>query len=233
MPPVVASTPNVSAHGSRKRPRASNSAPSRPKPPQTITHGANLEQAGELYKNFCDIAGGFGPNLGTVLFQLEERFGPSRFRELEAFLRAHGARLPLAVEVRHKDWFAIEKHREAYFGMLAELGISAVIVDTPGRRDLVHQRLTIPEAFIRFSGHDRSAGDLARIGEWAKRIKVWTDMGLQRLHFFTHHDPDYLSADWAVDFIIAVNKSCGLDLKVPTLIPDLGGKSQRDMFVGS
>jgi uncharacterized protein YecE (DUF72 family) len=202
-----------------------------PKVPRDITHGPHLERAGDAYALFCEAMRGFGDKLGTVLLQFEERsFGPWRFRELEAFLRAHASRLPLAVEVRHKDWFAKENSREAYFGLLSELGVAAVIVDTPGRRDLVHQRLTAPEAFIRFSGHDRSPLDLARAREWVERIKVWMGLGLRRAHIFTHHVPDVYSADWAVDFILALNRTCGLGLKAPVLVPEAPPKSQTDLF---
>jgi uncharacterized protein YecE (DUF72 family) len=202
-----------------------------PKVPRDITHGPNLENAGGLYAEFCEAMKGFGDKLGTVLLQFEEKaFSPWRFRDLEAFLRAHGSRLPLAVEVRHKDWFAKEKSREAYFGLLAELGIPAVIVDAPGRRDLVHQRLTAPEAFIRFSGHDRSVRDLARVQEWAERIKVWMDMGLRKVNVFAHHVPEDVSADWAVDFITSLNRTCGLDLKAPALVSEAPQRPQMDLF---
>jgi uncharacterized protein YecE (DUF72 family) len=202
-----------------------------PKVPRDITHGPHLERAGDAYSLFCEAMKGFGPKLGTVLLQFEDRsFGPWRFRELESFLRTHGARLPLAVEVRHKDWFAKEEPREKYFGLLAELGIPAVIVDTPGRRDLAHQRLTSPEAFIRFSGHDRSPADLARIQEWVDRIRSWMERGLRRAYFFTHHVPDSISADWAADFILALNRACGLNLKAPNLVPEAPPKAQTDLF---
>lgn len=202
-----------------------------PKVPRDITHKSNLEQAGELYENFCQAAEGLGDRLGALHLQFEDRsFGPKRFKELEAFLRAHGARLPVVVEVRHKDWFAKEKHREEYFGLLTELGIGAVIVDVPDRRDLLHQRLTIPEAFIRFSGHDRGDRDLARVEEWARRIKVWMDLGLRRLNLFTHHVPDHVSADWAVDFTATLNRICGTKLKVPPLIPAEPEEPQVDLF---
>ena len=192
-----------------------------PKVPRDIIHGPNLERAGDKYASFCKAVEAFGDHLGTVLLQLEEKsFGPWRLKELEGFLRTRGTRLPLAVEVRHKDWFANERAREAYFGLLAELGISAVIVDTPGRGDLVHQRLTVPEVFIRFAGHDRSIQDLDRRQAWADRIKAWINMGLRRVHLFTHHVPDHLSADWATDFISVLNRTCSFDLKAPTLVSE-------------
>lgn len=202
-----------------------------PKVPRDITHGADLRRAGGLYEDFVQAAMAFGDKLGTALLQFNERdFGPWRFRELEAFLRAHGRRLPLAVEVRHREWFSQPAAREALFGLLAELGLVAVIVDVPARRDLLHQRLTVPEAFVRFGGHDRGGRDLARIGAWADRLKAWMDLGLRRLHFFPHHIPEWESVAWADDFVAACNRAQGSEVIAPRALPEKKPEPQLDLF---
>lgn len=199
-----------------------------PKVPRTITHGGDLVRAGGLFREFCAAAAAFGDRLGICLLQFPEEFGPSRLRELEAFLRAHAGSLPLAVEVRHRGWFANAAAREAYFGLLAELRMCAVIVDVPGRRDLLHQRLTVPHALIRFSGHDRSPRDRARLDDWVSRLKAWTGLGLRRAGFFLHHVPDSVSVDWASDFVEGMNRVLGLDMEVPRLPEEM--EPQLDLF---
>lgn len=202
-----------------------------PKAPRDVTHGPDLTRAHDLYEEFGRAALGFGDRLGTVLMQFPESFGPSRFRELESFLRVNAFLLPLAVEMRNRDWFMQRGPREAWFALMEELGIAAAITDTPGRRDAVHMRLTSRQAFIRFSGHDRSEPDLLRIRDWAGRLKVWMDQGLERLHLTFHHVPDYVSAEWAADFIRELNLALDLDLPVPKLGRGNAQESpQTDLF---
>ena len=200
-----------------------------PKVPRTVSHSGDLTRATAAYAEFFHTASRFGSRLGRIHLQFPESFGPGRFRELEIFLRANAIRHPLAVEVRHPAWFSRPEIREDYFAMLAELGLTAVIDDTPARRDLIHQRLTVPEAFIRFSGHDRSGKDLHRLEEWVERIRIWLDQGLKRLWFFPHHVPEHVSVDWAVDLITAMNRACGFDLPAPRLLARIE-EPQTDLF---
>jgi uncharacterized protein YecE (DUF72 family) len=188
-----------------------------PKVPRDISHGRNLDDTYEAYDRFVASARAFGSRLGTAFLQFPESFGPSRFPELERFLRSQGGKLDLAVEVRHQAWFNEAGRREALFALLQELKLCAVITDVPGRRDLLHQRLTSPTAFIRFSGHDLSPPDLRRIDDWAARLKGWMRQGLQTLYFFPHHEPKHFSADWSALFLEVLNKTCGTHLPVPKI----------------
>lgn len=201
-----------------------------PKVPREISHGPDLGRAGPAYEAFCRAAGAFGDRLGTALLQFQDTFGPSRLPELEAFLRAHGGRIPLAVELRHPGWFANRRARAASLDLLAELGLIAVIADVPARRDLLHMRLTAPRAFIRFSGHDRSGPDTARIEAWAHRIKEWLDGGVEQVHFFTHHVPEHVSVAWSEDIVDALNRACGLGLPSPTRHAGAREEPQLDLF---
>jgi uncharacterized protein YecE (DUF72 family) len=201
-----------------------------PKVPRAVTHGGDLARAGGLYLEFCRAAAAFGDRLGIGLMQFPEGFGPSRFRELETFLRMHVGSIPLAVEVRHGGWFANAAAREAYFSLLAELGVIAAIVDVPGRRDLLHQRLTTPRILVRFSGHDRSEKDRARMKDWVSRLKAWKDLGLRDATLFLHHVPESVSVEWASDFVLAMNGALDLDLKVPGIREEM--EPQLDLFGG-
>ena len=59
--------------------------------------------------------------------------------------------------------------------------MGAVITDTAGRRDCVHQRLTTPFAFIRFVGNNLHPTDYSRMDDWVERIQEWFDQGLERV----------------------------------------------------
>ncbi|MCH5690246.1 DUF72 domain-containing protein [Niabella sp. W65] len=79
--------------------------------------------------------------------------------------------MPLAVEVRNENWFADPLHWSAFCDLLQKKKMANIIVDTAGRRDMVHMRLTTPEAFIRFVGCNDDAIDKKRLDDWLKRIK--------------------------------------------------------------
>jgi uncharacterized protein YecE (DUF72 family) len=201
-----------------------------PKVPREVSHAEDLTRVSERYEAFCLAAAGFGDRLGTALLQFPESFDPRRFRELEVFLRVNAFLLPLAVEVRNPGWFLQPGPREAYFGLLESLGLTAVITDAPGRRDAAHMRLTGRQAFIRFCGHDRGERDLQRVEAWVDRLEAWADRGLERVHLFLHHIPDHVSAEWAVDFAAALRRR-GWDVAAPRLHPeDPEAVPQLDLF---
>jgi uncharacterized protein YecE (DUF72 family) len=197
-----------------------------PKVPMEISHSRNLEDTGPAYAGFLAAARAFGDHLGPAFLQFPDSFGPSRFPELSAFLRAQAGKIPLAVELRHAAWFNDARRIDPLFALFEELKIIAVITDAPGRRDILHQRLSVPSAFIRFSGHDMSPKDLHRLDDWAERLKAWLDAGLESLFFFLHHEPKHFSVDWSVRFLEVLNKVCGVDLPVPQIMEPAKSKKK-------
>ena len=49
-----------------------------------------------------------------------------------------------------------------------------IIVDTAGRRDMLHMRLTTPSAFIRYVGANHPS-DYTRLDDWVERIENWVE----------------------------------------------------------
>jgi uncharacterized protein YecE (DUF72 family) len=191
-----------------------------PKVPRDITLVPNLDGVWDLFAAHCAAMEAFGPRLGIFLLQFPESFRPVRFAELERFLASRTARLTLALEVRHSDWFRERKWRDRLFGLMEDQGVASVITDTPGRRDVLHQRLTTPTAFIRFNGHELGRGDFLRLESWADRIKRWADQGLREAYFFPHLDPVSDTVDLAAYFLKSLKITTGLDLKQPRLQPE-------------
>jgi uncharacterized protein YecE (DUF72 family) len=99
--------------------------------------------------------------------------------------------------------------------LLETHGITNVLVDTAGRRDLMHMRLTTPTAFIRWVGANDPKSDRARLDDWIERIAKWKRAGLQKLFFFVHHNYEVESPALAAHFIKRLNKKIGASLPVP------------------
>ena len=90
--------------------------------------------------------------------------------------------LPLAVECRHTDWFTEEQISKDFFQLLEENNVANVLVDTAGRRDMMHMRLTNNEAFIRYVGANHPT-DYDRLDDWIQTLKEWKELGLKKIHF--------------------------------------------------
>lgn len=185
-----------------------------PKMPNTISHFKRLLNVKQPLTEFCDAISRFEEKLGITFLQLHDNFGPQNMDRLVTFVEQFPKGIPLAVEVRNEDWFKDKKASEPFFKLLEDEKQTAVIVDTAGRRDLLHMRLTSPAAFIRYVGAN-DASDYSRLDDWIQRIKKWRKEGLQSLHFFIHQNIEKESPLLAAYFIKELNKSFDLKLKVP------------------
>jgi uncharacterized protein YecE (DUF72 family) len=186
-----------------------------PKFPQNITHIRRLANAEEQTAKFYQSLAGFGNHLGPLLLQLGEKFSPKSFPQLKAYLAALPPSIKVHVEVRHKDWFAIETNQDNFFELLQEFNIGTVISDTAGRRDSVHMQLTTNEVMIRFVGNDLAPSDYTRMDEWVERLKVWKGMGLKSVWFFMHQDNEKFVPE-ACDYLIKqLNSKLGTTIAKP------------------
>ena len=161
-----------------------------PKVPQSISHSRDLGRNGPDLPAFTEAIAGLRDKMGCCFAQLPPYFNPESFDVLERFLDAWPRTLPLAVEVRHRDWFADPEAGEALFTALEARGVAAVLTDVAGRRDVLHLRLTAPRTVVRFVGNGLHPTDYSRIDEWVARLAAWA---LPEVYFFTH-EPDNLQA---------------------------------------
>lgn len=185
-----------------------------PKVTDLITHYRRLINVQEPVENFCNAISNFQDHLGMAFMQLHENFHPKDVDRLKGVLEHFPKGIPLSVEVRNEAWFSYKDISHSYFSLLEQLGMSNTIVDTAGRRDMLHMRLTSPVAFIRYVGANHSS-DITRLDDWVKRIKQWKEEGLQQLYFFVHQNMELESPMLATYFIEQLNKELGLSLKVP------------------
>ncbi|GAA4454367.1 DUF72 domain-containing protein [Rurimicrobium arvi] len=185
-----------------------------PKITNTVTHFKRLLNVAEPLELYCDAVSHFEEKLGMVFMQLHDNFAPKDFDRLKGVLEAFPKGIPLAVEVRNAQWFSDKAVFDAYCGLLEQLGTTNIIVDTAGRRDLLHMRLTTPVAFIRYVGANHSS-DKERLDDWVERLKIWKKEGLQELYFFVHQNIEVESPLLATHFISRLNEELKLTLKVP------------------
>ncbi|MFN8285215.1 MAG: DUF72 domain-containing protein [Chitinophagales bacterium] len=201
-----------------------------PKFTNIITHIRWLKNAEKDTDAFLDTVSVFGDKLGTSFIQLNDRFGPKNSEQIKNYLKALPRDFDVALEFRHPDWFVKSPEVDEMFALMKELGVTSIITDTAGRRDVMSMKLTTPKAFIRFVGNSLHKSDYERIDDWVKRIDKWLDSGLQTLYFFIHQHDELYSPELSKYMIDEINKKCKLKLQPPKLLneqADLFGSSKK------
>ncbi len=198
-----------------------------PKITNSISHMRRLKNVEQLTESYCDAISHFEEKLGMCFLQLHENFGTKEFDTLKSFIESFPKAIPLAVEVRSKDWFSDKRIWEKYCALLQKHHMANIIVDTAGRRDMMHMQLTSPVAFVRFVGCNVEEIDRQRIDDWVKRIAAWKKMGLQHLYYFVHQNVETSSPKFCAYLIEQLNKKLKLNISVPKMADEISKKSTR------
>lgn len=185
-----------------------------PKIPQSVSHYSRLLNTGDKVTAFCDAISHFEDKLGMAFLQMHDNYKPKDMERLAGFLHDFPKVIPLAVEVRNAEWFADKTVSTALYQLFESTNTSNVLVDTAGRRDMLHMRMTTPSAFVRYVGANH-ASDYARLDEWVGRVGEWRDAGLKKLYFFIHQNLEVESPLLATHFISKLNTDLGLDVRGP------------------
>lgn len=191
-----------------------------PKFPREITHTSSFEGKERPTKYFLEITSSFEKHLGAYFLLVPPSFNIKRFPELKEYLK-NLPDISLFLEFRHPSWFEQSEQAEEAFEFFRKNKTGVLLTDTLGRRDCLHMRLTIPEAFIRFVGNGLHPTDYKRIDDWVQRINIWLKTGLKTLYFFIHNDSEDNEAhspELCAYTIQKLNKECGLKLRVPKII---------------
>ncbi len=204
-----------------------------PKIPQTVSHLKRLNEVKNLTDEFCLSVSGLEEKLGMIFLQMNDNFKPKEFDRLEKFVREFPKGVPLAVELRNAEWFTIKEEFEKVTALFKKYKVTNVLVDTAGRRDIVHMRLTSSTAFVRYVG-DNHGCDYSRLDPWVDRIAKWKKEGLKELYFFLHQNHELESPLLSAYFIEKLNRKLGLKLHVPEK-PQLtkvksNNKNQKSLF---
>ncbi len=194
-----------------------------PKLTQDISHRKRLNDVTDLVNGYLDAVTKLEEKLGTIFLQLHTNFGPENFGRLQNFVEKWPKQIPLSVECRHTEWFTNETVSKEFYRLLEENNIANTIVDTAGRRDLLHMRLTNNETFIRYVGTNHPS-DYNRLDDWVQRLKEWVYSGLRNIHFFVHQNSEVESPLLASYFIKKLNSALDINLKIPNQ------KKQKSLF---
>jgi uncharacterized protein YecE (DUF72 family) len=186
-----------------------------PKITNTVSHFRRLINVTDVVTDYATSVQNFGDKLGMVFLQLHDNFKPKDFDRVEKFVKDWLREIPLAVEVRSAEWFE-EDNFEKFSQLLEENNIANIIVDTAGRRDMLHMRLTTDTAFIRYVGANAES-DYARLDDWLERIKLWKKEGLKNLYFFVHQNIELASPLLSAYFIEKINAEFGTNIHVPVM----------------
>jgi uncharacterized protein YecE (DUF72 family) len=185
-----------------------------PKFNQSITHFSRLKDVEDKVDEFMENVTFLKEKLGMLFLQMHNNFGAKDFDRVQAFVDNWKYDTPLAMEFRKEEWYGDPEISAQLYQLLESNGITNVLVDTAGRRDLMHMRLTTPTAFVRWVGANHES-DRSRLDEWVERIASWKKAGLENLYFFVHQNVEKESPLLSAYFIEKLNKKIGSDLQVP------------------
>lgn len=186
-----------------------------PKLEQSISHFRRLKDVEELVERNVANMLHLHEKLGMPFLQLHDNFGAKDFERVVSFVENWTYETPLAIEFRHTGWHNDAAVSNKLYSLLEAHGVTNVLVDTAGRRDLMHMRLTTPVAFIRWVGANEPESDRSRLDDWIGRISQWKKAGLQKLFFFVHQNDEQESPALAAHFIERLNKKIGTTLPIP------------------
>ncbi len=191
-----------------------------PKFTQGITHFSRLKEVDDKVAEFMENVVFLKEKLGMLFLQMHNNFAAKDFDRVQHFVDVWKQYdTPLAMEFRKEEWYSDPNISAQLYEMLESNGITNVLVDTAGRRDLMHMRLTTPRAFIRWVGANHES-DYTRLDEWIERIASWKDQGLEELDFFVHQNIEKESPLLSAYFIEKLNKRIGTNLQIPKTLND-------------
>jgi uncharacterized protein YecE (DUF72 family) len=186
-----------------------------PKFNQGVTHYARLKDVEERCEQFAENIVFLKEKLGMPFLQMHDNFGAKEFEKVENFVRnVWTYDIPIAMEFRKSEWHTDPNVSGQLYDLLESHGITNVLVDTAGRRDLMHMRMTTPTPFIRWVGANHES-DFSRLDEWVDRLDEWKKQGMRRLYFFVHQNVEERSPLLSAYFIERLNKKLGTELHIP------------------
>ena len=192
-----------------------------PKITNTVSHFRRLLNIDDVVTQFASAVLNFDEKLGMVFLQLHDNFKPKDYDRLEKFINNWPKEVPLAIELRNTDWFIDEEIFSKICDLFEKNNITNIIVDTAGRRDMLHMRLTTTSAFIRYVGANHES-DYARLDDWKERLTHWKKEGLENIYFFIHQNVEKASPLLSAYFIKEINENWGVALTVPKMAIDMG-----------
>ncbi|GHC51646.1 DUF72 domain-containing protein [Ulvibacter litoralis] len=187
-----------------------------PKLFQGVSHWKRLVDAEAYLNEYILNASNLQEKLEMPFLQLHSNFSPKSMDRLVPFFEQIPKDMRLAIEFRHTDWFNDPVVANELYHILDENNITNIVVDTAGRRDLMHMRMTTDTAFIRYNGANHET-DYTRLDDWIDRLEEWIAQGLQNIYFFVHQNLEQASPLLSAHFIKQANERFGTTIHVPEM----------------
>lgn len=192
-----------------------------PKFNQGVTHYSRLQDVEQRCEEFAENVVFLKEKLGVPLLQMHDNFSSKGFDRVENFIEnVWTFDIPIAMEFRRSEWHTDPDISERLYALMEKHAITNVLVDTAGRRDLMHMRLTTPTPFIRWVGANHES-DYSRLDDWVERLGEWQKQGMRKLYFFVHQNVEQESPLLSQYFIKKLNKKLGTDLHIPLTAKDV------------
>ncbi|WP_165491549.1 DUF72 domain-containing protein [Stutzerimonas kirkiae] len=183
--------------------------------PREISQAQDLRAVLERVDAFERLMAPLGKRIAPFWLQLPASFGPSRLPELVALFEH--IRVPLALEVRHRAFFARGDEERALNRLLLERGIERICLDSRAlfscRSDdpaLLHAQSKKPRvpprpaAFsdspqVRFIGHPQLSANDPFLSPWLDKLAGWIEEG-RTPHIYLHTPDNHRAPELALRF---------------------------------
>ncbi|MEM7248551.1 MAG: DUF72 domain-containing protein [Acidobacteriota bacterium] len=186
-----------------------------PKFPGSITHERRLRRVEALTDEFFTALDVLGERLGLPWMVLPPQVGPDSLGDLRSFVQRTAPLRRFAVELRHPAWFSDVTARAAVGELFEEHGISWILTDVAGRRDVLHCRLTSPTVVLRFVGNSHHPSDWRRLEAWTERLTGWCRSGVEQLYLFLHQPVEELNIAVADRIGPSLGEALNVSVQVP------------------
>ncbi|WP_309674639.1 DUF72 domain-containing protein [Pseudomonas sp.] len=196
--------------------------------PGDISHSGDLREQLTAAQTFLQLLSPLGERVSPLWLQLSKSFTPQRLSELAGFIDAVDR--PLAVEVRHDEFFAKGDAERMLNRLLLDRGVERICLDpralfscTSTDPSVLHAQSKKPRvpprpaAFtqcpqVRFIGHPQLEANDPFLVPWVEKIAVWIEEG-RTPYIFLHTADNVLAAKLAQRF------HAKLMLRLPGLPP--------------
>ena len=172
--------------------------------PREISHGGDLREQTAAAESFQQLLRPLGARVAPFWLQLPASFGPHRLAELVSFIDA--LECPLAVEVRHPEFFARGDAERLLNRLLMDRGVERICLDpralfscTSTDPAVLHAQSKKPKvpprpaAFtqfpqVRFIGRPELEANDPYLLPWIEKVAGWIEEG--RTPYVFLHTPD-------------------------------------------
>ena len=172
--------------------------------PRDISHGGDLREQNHAAEDFLQLLRPLGARVAPLWLQLPASFGPQRLAELASFMDA--LERPLAVEVRHPEFFAKGDSERLLNRLLKDRGVERICLDpralfscTSTDPAVLHAQAKKPRvpprpaAFtqfpqVRFIGRPELQANDPYLVPWIDKVAGWIEEG--RTPYVFLHTPD-------------------------------------------